>query len=51
MLVLPSPNVQSQLVGTLIVVSVNATVSGAVPFVGVPENPATGATATAVMLM
>ncbi len=37
-----SPKSQDQLVGPLVDASVNATVSGAVPLRGVPENAATG---------
>ena len=40
--VVPSPKFHCQIVGTLVVVSVNVTVSGAVPDVGVPENDAVG---------
>ena len=40
----PSPNVQYQDVGELVDASVNATVSGADPVVGVPVKLATGAT-------
>ena len=42
--VAPSPNVQYHDVGELVDVSVNATVSGTVPEVGVPVKLATGAT-------
>ena len=43
-LVFPSPNDQFQEFGVLVDVSLKATVSGAGPVVGVPENPATGST-------
>ena len=42
--VLPSPKVQYQDVGELVDASVNATVSGNFPVVGVPVKLATGAT-------
>ena len=38
----PSPNVQFQVVGELLETSVNVTVAGAVPLVGVPLKSATG---------
>jgi hypothetical protein len=47
----PSPNDQSHEVGTFVDVSVNWTVNGATPPVGVAENSATGATAAAVTVM
>ena len=40
----PSPNDQFQLVGVPVEVSANCTTSGAVPVVGEPVKPATGAT-------
>lgn len=43
MTLLPSPKVHVQVVGALVVESVNVTVSGAIPEVGVPVNDATGA--------
>jgi hypothetical protein len=46
--VLPSPNVQYQDVGELVDASVNFTVSGADPVVGVPVKLATGAVATVI---
>lgn len=46
MLELPSPKFQFQLVGVLIEVSVNATVSGAAPELGVPTKLATGGAVT-----
>ena len=39
---LPSPKSQLQLVGMLVELSVNVTVNGAVPEVGVPVKSATG---------
>ena len=39
----PSPNDQFHMVGVLVEVSLNCTVSEAVPVVGVPEKLATGA--------
>jgi hypothetical protein len=44
MLEFPSPNDQSQEVGEFVEVSVNCTVSGAVPSVGVPEKSVAGKT-------
>ena len=38
----PSPNDQFQVVGVLVELSVNFTVNGAGPEVGMPENPAIG---------
>jgi hypothetical protein len=46
--VLPSPKLQFHVVGVLVEVSLNWTVSGAVPVVGVPEKLATGAGAEPV---
>jgi hypothetical protein len=51
MLEFPSPNDQSQDVGTLVEVSVNCTANGATPEVGIPVNSATGATVAAVTVM
>ena len=48
---LPSPNDQLQEVGVFVDESVNVTVNGAVPEVGVPENPATGVIVAAVTLI
>jgi hypothetical protein len=45
----PSPKFQDQEVGLFVEVSVKLTGSGAVPEVGVPEKPATGAGGFAVM--
>ena len=47
----PSPNDQDHEVGVLVEASVKATVSGAVPEVGVPVKLATGATVAAVTLI
>jgi hypothetical protein len=51
MLEFPSPNDQSQLVGTFVEASVNVIASGATPEVGTPENSATGAIAAAETLI
>ena len=51
MLVFPSPKFQLQLVGVLIELSMNVTVSGFVPDVGEPEKPATGATTPELTVM
>ena len=48
---LPSPNDQLQEVGVFVDESVNVTVNGAVPEVGVPENPATGVIVAAATLI
>ena len=48
---LPSPNDQLQEVGVFVDESVNVTVNGAVPEVGVPENPATGVIVAVVTLI
>ena len=45
----PSPKSQRYDVMVPVEVSENATVSGSVPFVGVPENPATGAANTVIV--
>jgi hypothetical protein len=50
-LVLPSPNDQLQEVGVFVDESVNETLNGAVPEVGVPENPATGVIVAAATLI
>ena len=47
----PSPKVQYQEVGELLDASVNATVSGADPDVGVPLKLATGATTAVLTIM
>ena len=47
----PSPKVQYQDVGELVDASVNDTVSGADPVVGVPVKLATGVTGAAVTVM
>ena len=47
----PSPNVQLHEVGALEDKSVNVTVNGAMPSVGVPVKSATGVTAAAVTLI
>ena len=49
--VLPSPKVHTHEVGELVDVSVNATVSGNFPVVGVPVKLATGATAAVLTVM
>ena len=48
---LPSPNDQLQEVGVFVDESVNETLNGAVPEVGVPENPATGVIVAVVTLI
>ncbi len=46
--VAPSPNVQDQLVGLPVELSVKATLSGTVPDVGVPLNDAVGGNGAAL---